>query len=40
LEVGGNVRQLQQVLGHRRLNTVEVYTRCAPDDLAVVVARL
>jgi site-specific recombinase XerD len=40
LEVGGNVRQLQQCLGHRRLNTVEVYTRCAPDELAAVVARL
>ncbi len=40
LEVGGNVRQLQRVLGHRRPNTVGVYTRCAPDDLAAVVARL
>jgi len=39
LEVGGNVRQLQQVLGHRRLNTVEVYTRCAPEELASVVSR-
>jgi site-specific recombinase XerD len=40
LHAGGNSRQLQTLLGHKHLNTSEIYTRSRPDELANLVGRL
>jgi site-specific recombinase XerC len=34
-----DIRQIQKLLGHRRLSSTEVYTRVELSDLAEVIAR-
>ena len=36
---GADVRHVQEILGHKRLDTTEVYTRVAITDLKAVIAR-
>lgn len=40
LSCNGNLRIVQQLLGHRRLSTVEIYTHPTRDELAAAVARM
>ncbi len=39
LKGGADIRQIQKLLGHRRLSSTEVYTRVELTDLAEVIAR-
>ena len=39
-EEAGNLRVVQRVLGHSRLNTVEMYTHTTPEEMAQALERL
>jgi len=39
LQAGADVRLIQELLGHARLDSTAIYTRVAPTDLKAVHAR-
>jgi site-specific recombinase XerD len=39
LQEDADIRQIQKLLGHRKLSTTEIYTRVEIGDLAKVIAR-
>jgi integrase/recombinase XerC len=40
LSCGGNVREVQELLGHVRINTTQLYTHPSREELAAVAARM